>query len=537
MLDVVWIALAFVLGLAVRQVGLPPLVGYLIGGFVLHGFGVESNATIDQFAQIGVTLLLFSIGLKLKLKSLAEPHIWAVASVHLVIVVVVLTPILLLVGALGFPHIAGLTPAAAALLAFALSFSSTVFAVKVLEDKGELGSLYGTIAIGILIIEDLAAVIFLAFSAGKLPTLWAVLLLLLIPARPFILKVLERSGHGELLILFGLALGLGGYQVFELVGVKGDLGALILGVMIAPHIKAKELAKALLGFKDLFLVGFFLSIGLGGAPTISMLWVVVLLLVLVPAKGWLFHRLLLAFHLRARTSFLTSITLANYSEFGLIVAAIGATNGWIGGDWLTIIAVALSASFVLAAPLNTNSHDYYERLSARLNRRESPRRLSAEAEIDPGDADVLIIGMGRVGTGAYDTLVGENGRRPVGIDADADMVRYQRSQGRNVVQGSATDPDFWHRLGCRRGRFRMVLLAMPQVSENAFAARHLKGGGFDGVIGAIAKFRDDEPALQAAGVDQVFNLYAEAGAGFAQHVFSHCEATEADAAAARAEPR
>jgi Trk K+ transport system NAD-binding subunit len=125
----------------------------------------------------------------------------------------------------------------------------------------------------------------------------------------------------------------------------------------------------------------------------------------------------------------------------------------------------------------------------------------------------------------------------VGIDADADMVRYQRSQGRNVVQGSATDPDFWHRLGCRRGRFRMVLLAMPQVSENAFAARHLKGGGFDGVIGAIAKFRDDEPALQAAGVDQVFNLYAEAGAGFAQHVFSHCEATEADAVAARGEPR
>jgi predicted Kef-type K+ transport protein len=532
MLDAVWIALAFALGLAVRQVGLPPLVGYLIGGFVLHGFGVGSNATIEHFAQIGVTLLLFSIGLKLKLKSLAEPHIWAVATVHLLIVVVVLTPVLVVLGLLGFPYLAELRPAAAALLAFALAFSSTVFAVKVLEDKGELASLYGTIAIGILIIEDLAAVIFLAFSAGKLPTLWAALLLLLIPARPFILKILERSGHGELLILFGLALGLGGYQVFELVGVKGDLGALILGVMIAPHIKAKELAKALLGFKDLFLVGFFLSIGLGGAPTLSMLLVVALLLVLVPAKAWLFHRLLLLFHLRARTAFLTSLTLSNYSEFGLIVAAIGATSGWIGPEWLTIIAVALSASFVLAAPLNTNSHDYYERLGPRLHLMESSRRLPAEAEIDPGNADVLIIGMGRVGSGAYDTLAAEQGRRPVGIDADADMVRYHRSQGRNVIQGSATDPDFWHRLRCRSGSFRMVLLAMPQVSENIFAARHLKSEGFPGVIGAIAKFRDDEPALQSAGVDRVFNLYAEAGAGFAQHVWSHCEAprvsTDAD---------
>ena len=520
MLDIVWIAVAFALGLGMRLVGLPPLVGYLVAGFVLHGFGVDANEIIQDFADIGVTLLLFTIGLKLKIKSLAEPQVWGVASLHMLVVVVVFTGLLLGLGTFGLPYVAGIGLTSAALLAFALSFSSTVFAVKVLEEKGELGSYYGTIAIGILIMQDLAAVVFLGASAGKVPSLWALLLLLLIPARHWICKLMEQSGHGELLVLFGLTLALGGYQVFELVGVKGDLGALLLGVMIAPHIKAKELAKALLGFKDLFLVGFFLSIGLSGAPTLDMLLIVILLLLVVPAKGWLFHRMLIAFHLRARTAFLTGLSLSNYSEFGLIVAAIGASSGWIGDEWLTIIAIALSASFVLAAPLNTKSHELYERLSPRLHRQESSRRIQAEAEIDPGDADVLILGMGRVGTGAFDTLAVEGGRRPVGIDADGDMVRYHQSQGRNVVQGSATDPDFWHRLECRGGGFGMVLLAMPKVQENVFAARHLRSEGFTGVIGAIAKFRDDEPALVQAGVDRVFNLYAEAGAGFAQHVCS-----------------
>ena len=518
MLDVVWIAIAFVLGLGVRQVGLPPLVGYLAAGFVLHGLGVEGNETIDRVSDLGVTLLLFTIGLKLKLKSLAQPQVWGVAGIHLVLAVGLLVPVLVGLDALGLPYLAALDWPSAALLAFALSFSSTVFAVKLLEEKGELGSYYGTIAIGILIMQDLAAVVFLAFSTGKLPTPWAFLLLLLIPARPLILRLLERCGHGELVVLYGLTLALGAYQVFDLVGVKGDLGALILGVMVASHPKSKELADGLLGFKDLFLVGFFLSIGLGGAPTLTMDLIAVLLIAVLPLKFWLFHRLLLLFRLRARTSLLAALSLTNYSEFGLIVLAIGAELGWIAPEWLTIGAVGLSLSFLLAAPLNARSHEIYERLSPSLCRVERKQRLPAEAQIDPGDANVLVLGMGRVGTGAYDAMVFQRGRRPVGVDADADVVRRHQQDGRRVIQASATDPDFWHRLDCKGGSLRLVLLAMPKLSENVFAARHLKAEGFDGIIGAIAQFIDDEPVLQEAGVDMVFNLYAEAGAGFAQHV-------------------
>ncbi|MCF8015999.1 MAG: cation:proton antiporter, partial [Chromatiaceae bacterium] len=206
MFDIVWIALAFALGLGARQIGLPPLVGYLVGGFVLHAFGAREDVLVEELAHIGITLLLFTIGLKLKLKSLAQPHVWGTAALHMVAMLAIVVPLLLAIGDLGLPLLVGADLGTALLLTFALSFSSTVFAVKVLEEKGEMGALYGTIAIGILIIQDLAAVLFLAFSAGKIPTLWAVFLLLLIPARRLLLWLLSRVGHGELLLLFGLIL-------------------------------------------------------------------------------------------------------------------------------------------------------------------------------------------------------------------------------------------------------------------------------------------------------------------------------------------
>ncbi|WP_295540806.1 cation:proton antiporter family protein [uncultured Thiohalocapsa sp.] len=517
---ITWIAVAFAAGVVAKHTGLPPLVGYLVAGFVLNALGAQEDPVIDTLSELGVTLLLFTIGLKLKLKSLAAPQVWGVASLHMVAVVAVFAPLLLALGHLGLPYLAGVDYGPALVLAFALSFSSTVFAVKVLEEKGEMGSLYGTIAIGILIMQDLAAVVFLVFSAGKVPSLWALLLLGLLLARPLVHWLLERAGHGELLLLFGLTLGLGGAEVFELVDVKGDLGALLLGVMVASHPKSGELADVLLGLKDLFLVGFFLSIGLAVTPSLEMVPVVILLLLLLPLKGFLFEQLMLALRLRARTALLGALALFNYSEFGLIVAAIAAKNGWLSPDWLAIIAITLALSFVLASPLNSQSHVIYELFSGRLRRQERKRRITAELEIDPGDANAMIVGMGRIGGGAYDFLVRERGLRPVGVDADPDGVARQKAGGRNVVQGSATDADFWHRLHLDDGHIKLVLLAMPKASENVFAAEHLLKEGFAGTIGAIAKFPDDEAALRAAGVHQVFNLYAEAGAGLAQHVCS-----------------
>ncbi len=515
--DIIAIGMAFLFGLGARLTGLPPLVGYLITGFVLYSVGMEITPTLREFAEIGVTLLLFSIGLKLRIGNLLMPQVWAVASLHMVAAVMILLTLIMGLGWIGVPVLAGLDASQAALVAFVLSFSSTVFAVKVLEEKGEMDTVYGHIAIGILIIQDIAAVIFLAISTGKLPTLWALSLLLLIPLRPVLFKALDRSGHGELMILFGLSLALGGAKLFEMVGIKGDLGALILGITLASSPRSSELARHLLGFKDLFLVGFFLVIGLSAPLSLQAVGIALLLVLLVPLKSALFFWLLARYRLRARTSMLTSLSLANYSEFGLIVAVLAIANGWMSSEWLIIIALALSISFIIAAPFNTAAHQLYRRYRKILQRFECANLLPSEQLINPGNVSAIIFGMGRVGTSAYDTLHLSVGDHLLGVDFDKFTVETHRNAGRYVVRGSVTDPDFWERFQLNLKAIKLVMLVMPNQQENLFAVNQLRGSGYTGKLTAIAKYPDEIEALRQAGADSVFNLYAEAGVGLADH--------------------
>ena len=141
-MDPLWILVAFILGFAAYRIGLPPLVGYLIAGFVLQSFGVSGGETLDRIAELGVMLLLFTIGLKLKIRSLLRPEIWAGASIHMAITILVFSAGLYAVSLAGVPAFGMLDFKLCVLIAFALSFSSTVFAVKMLEDKAEMASLH-----------------------------------------------------------------------------------------------------------------------------------------------------------------------------------------------------------------------------------------------------------------------------------------------------------------------------------------------------------------------------------------------------------
>jgi predicted Kef-type K+ transport protein len=181
--DVTWISLAFFLGLLARLISLPPLVGFLATGFVLNYLGIASGEMLQKLADLGITLLLFTVGLKLNLKVLIRPQVWAVTALHISIIIVLFGAAIFGLALLGISLFSGLDLKLSLMLAFALSFSSTIFAVKFLEDKGEMKSLHGRIAIGILVMQDLAAVIFLVASTGNFPSPWALLLFLLIPRR------------------------------------------------------------------------------------------------------------------------------------------------------------------------------------------------------------------------------------------------------------------------------------------------------------------------------------------------------------------
>ena len=515
--DLAWLAIAFALGLASRAVGLPPLVGFLCAGFALNLFGIGGGEVLRRLSDLGITLLLFTVGLKLKLRTFARPQVWAVTGLHMALVVLLFGTAIFAFALFGTSLFSGLDLGRSLLIAFALSFSSTVFVVKVLEEKGEAASLHGRFAVGILIVQDLAAVVFIALSTGLTPSFTALLVLLLVPMRPLMILVLRRVGHGELLVLYGLLLALGGAELFELVGLKGGLGALALGVLIANNSKADELAKTMLGFKDLFLLAFFLSIGLSGPLTLDVMLVGAAVTPLVLLKSAFFFALLTRFRLRARTSLMVSLNLTNFSEFGLIVAAIGVGNGWIDARWLIVIAIALALSCVVAAALNVRAQQIHTRYRTWWNRFQRPERLVNDRLLDIGGSRIAVIGMGRVGTAAYDNMHRLHGGAVVGVDIDAEKVESQQANGRNVLLGDVSDADFWDRVR-EAHTLELVMLTLPNLPANLVVLDQLKTASFSGRVVATARFPDEIEPLEAAGASSVYYLYAEAGSGFAAHV-------------------
>ncbi|OEY65689.1 cation:proton antiporter family protein [Marinobacter sp. X15-166B] len=506
--EALWITFAFALGLLVKGAGLPPLVGYLAAGFTLSGLSaftqepIESTDVLNHIAHVGVLLLLFTVGLKLKLRSILSPEVIGGSLLHFLITTIVFAP--------GLYLLLGLTWQAALLLAIALSFSSTVLAAKVLENKRELRAFHGRVTIGILVMQDLIALLVMSLAVGDSPSPWALLLFLLPLLRPLLYRLLDVCGHEELLVLLGLmlALVLGGVG-FESLGLSSELGALVFGSMLAKHPRAVELSKSLWAVKEVFLVGFFLQIGIGGLPDASAMVFAVLAALALPLKGLLFFGLLLVFRLRSRSSFLTSLALTNYSEFGLIVASVALPQ------WLVPLALSVSLSFIISAPINRISHALYERYAHRLAPMEGNRRHPDEQPVSLGETRILVMGMGRTGTAAYDRLL-DSDPRIMGLDSDPSKALMHLKAGRNVVFADGEDTGFWQQL--HMPRLQAVVLAMSDIESKLIAARMLRQRGFLGYIIAHTMYADEAEQIKDAGANEAYLTMNETGVALAGHI-------------------
>ena len=427
------VGIAFVSGLAARALRLPSLVGFLGAGLALSAAGVTQSDTLTQIGHLGVLFLLFTVGTHLRLRDLLRGESFGVGGIHLLLSTLLFT---------GVGLFLGLSREATWLVAASLGFSSTVLAAKTLEDREELSALYGRLAIGILILQDLVAVGLIAFAGARAPSLWVLLIPLLLLTRPLLVRLLLLSGRDELMLLYGLGLALGGALLFEQAGLSSELGALVAGVLLAGHERAEELSKKLWGLKEVFLVGFFLHVGLYGLPDLEGLVIVVVLLAVLPLKGVLFFALLIQFRQRARTAFMAAVSLTAYSEFALIIAIIAVRTGLLPTPIIPLLALLVAVSYTLNAPLSAMSNALWERFEAQMVRFE---RQVPHPERPPrmlGGTEYLVVGMGRVGAAAYDYLA-ERGDRPLGMDIDSARIADHLQQGRRVIFGDAQDPELW----------------------------------------------------------------------------------------------
>jgi len=257
-----------------------------------------------------------------------------------------------------------------------------------------------------------------------------------------------------------------------------------------------------------------------------------LLLLLLPLKSGLYLLVLMRFRLRTRTGVLSTLALTNYSEFGLIVAAVATTAGWLSADWLVVISLAVAGSFVLAAPLNTASERLYQRFKLPISRLEAPSLLAADQPIALGAVDAVVLGMGRIGGGAYQRLDSHHGMSVLGVDNDPETLQIHQAAGRHVIEGDAVDSDFWDKLVICKS-LKLVLLAMPSHAGNVHALAQLKvranAGQFVGHIVAIVKYADEVELLRRLGADEVFLVDAEAGSALADDAVAGWQGKQARA--------
>ncbi len=505
-MELLWVGTAYLAGLITSRLYFPPLVGYLIAGYILHIAGVQANETLAHLADIGIELLLFTVGLKLKLRSLLRSEVLSVGGLHLLIVTAV--SVLVFFGFGG--HVSG-----GLVLGVSLAFSSTVLAVKVLEDSGELSTMYGRDVLSILILQDIVAIGLLAFADGKQPTPWALCLLLLPLLRPLAYRLLDVSRDDELKLLLGVSLALAGGMLAENVGISSDIGALLMGITLAGHIDIDDLSNKLWGLKETFLVAFFLQIGLTELPGYNEILQALALTTLLPLQGGLFFALFLLVGLRARTAFVSSLTLMTYSEFALITSNSVIEANLLPPVWESIIGLAVALSLAIAAPLNHFSHRLFSSLEPLLIRFERKVDHPDKLPSSIGVAEWLVIGMGRTGISAY-LAFSQQDTRVLGFDADPTVLEKLLADGRRVVYGDAEDTELWEKLPL--ARIKGIILTMPEFEVRSSSIMQLKSHQFTGHIGTVCFHADEERELYRLGATFVIHPLIEAGKQLAEHM-------------------
>jgi len=190
-----------------------------------------------------------------------------------------------------------------------------------------------------------------------------------------------------------------------------------------------------------------------------------------------------------------------------------------------LLALSVALSFVITAPLNRHAHELYAWLEKILTRFESSRRHPDDEPINLGSSHIVIMGMGRVGTGAYDKLV-QHQQRVIGLDSDPGKVERHLKQGRRVLYADAEDPGFWSHLNL--DGVHAVMLCIPEPEAKLLAIRQLRQLGFPGTITATALFSEEENQFKQAGADDVYNHYAGVGAGFAERSLAQMRSLLAD---------
>ena len=497
-----WMSAALFAGYLCRLIFIPTIVGFIASGYLFSLYDGSGRSLLDIPSEIGVELLLFSIGLKIKPSSLLNPSLFFVFLMHSSAVFFIFLIIVNL----------GVSLDIKVLICLAFTFSSTIIASKALENRNELTTFHGRLAISILIFQDILALIVLLLTndtSWTPSTLYLLALPLLIPLLKILLEKFNPTEELELITTILLALLLGS-ALFKYAGLSGEIGALTLGMLMANYKSAKQLGERIWTIREILLVAFFFSLGMSLDLNLQIIYSAILLTILIFIKSIVLFGLLLVFKLRAYTAFLIVISLATYSEFSLILISSWEKNGLLNSETFSILTCTICLSFALGAILNNLVHEIFVILEKYLVSFERRQHHPDEQPHTCGGADVMVLGMGRVGSAIFDNLSANN-IKVVGFDADTNLVKEQLKFGKRVTFADAEDPGFWSKL--RFGKLKAIILALPEFHAQNWSTQQARRYGFKGKIIVPTRSQGNPETLRISGADEIYDAYQATGIG------------------------
>jgi Kef-type K+ transport system membrane component KefB len=509
------LTLATAVGVVALRLRQPLIVGFIAVGILVgpEVLGVVAEPEdLQLLAKIGISLLLFVVGLKLDVKLVRTLGPVALATG---------LGQVLFTSAVGYvlALLLGFAPTAALYIAVALTFSSTIIIVKLLSDKRETDELHGRIAIGFLIVQDIVVVVVmigltafaeptagglaldLGFVVARGAGLLAVVALCMRYALP---PLLHRVAHApELLVLFAITWAIALAAAGDILGFSAEVGAFLAGFSLASTDYREAIGGRLTSLRDFLLLFFFIDLGatlelgqvgdlLGPAAVLSLFVLVgnpLIVMVIMGAMGY-----------RRRVSFLAGLTVAQISEFSLILAALGAGLGHIGGETVGLITAVGLITIGLSTYLIYNSHALFRVLSPylRIFERGNPTAgIPAPQEPNP---EVIVLGLGRFGTAVMEELL-DAGVDVLGVDFDPRALRHWQERGVPALYGDAEDPEMPDALPLRHTRW--IVSTVRQSDAHRLLLHALEHHGYRGRVAVTADTRQQGAELEEAGADHV----------------------------------
>lgn len=518
------IVLAAFLTILFRLIKQPPILAYILTGIILGTFGVLHVGEGDELqllGQVGVTLLLFLLGLELRLSELRSIGKTAVIAGGLQVVITTSLGFMLSM-ALGFSMVSSFY------IGLAVSFSSTIIIVKLLSDRKDLNSMHGKLAIGILLIQDFFAVMTIIFLtgldtnssagfSGLIPqVLWVMVKIAILVAFvvglsryvfPKVLPLISKSPESLFLFSLGWVFLFTAIVTSGQVGFSLEIGGFLAGLALANSKEAYQIVARMKALRDFFITIFFVILGLEMSfenieaiilpAIVTTLFVLVIKPIIVMASTGILGY-------RKRTSFFTGLSLSQVSEFSLIILFLGNTTGRIPPEAVTIGVVAALVTFVSSTYYITSQNKLYEALKKYLDiferKKMQNHSYSKADEIAKMSEHVVVIGGHQMGQSIVHALE-NSGHDVVVVDFDPDIVDRLEKKNIAALFGDISDPEIQERVGIEKAKLVVSTISDPE--DNLLLLRGVQHTNKKATIVVMALETEDAKMFYKEGADYV----------------------------------